>query len=253
MARNDNKRSWSGDYIKSTGNLVDDPKQISGKNASTTAAVLRVATNSEFVDQDGEVHEHAEFREVKVFGATADRAMELLRKGSRISYEGPLNWRPYENRDGEERESQEVIARELTVHLFDKTVLDEGEAEEESRSSRSSRTSRKNSSSSSRSRRSRRDEEDDLDDFDDDDEAYDDDDFDEDLEPKKPSRSSRKSSRSRSRDEDDDVEDDDEDEKPSRSRSRAKKSRSKTSRSRRREAESDMDDDEEYMSDADLT
>ena len=248
MARNDNKRSWSGDYIKSTGNLVDDPKQISGKNASTTAAVLRVATNSEFVDQDGEVHEHAEFREVKVFGATADRAMELLRKGSRISYEGPLNWRPYENRDGEERESQEVIARELTVHLFDKTVLDEGEAEEESRSSRSSRTSRKNSSSSSRSRRSRRDEEDDLDDFDDDDEAYDDDDFDEDLEPKKPSRSSRKSSRSRSRDEDDD-----EDEKPSRSRSRAKKSRSKTSRSRRREAESDMDDDEEYMSDADLT
>lgn len=249
MARNDNKRSWSGDYIKSTGNLVDDPKQISGKNASTTAAVLRVATNSEFVDQDGDVHEHAEFREVKVFGATADRAMELLRKGSRVSYEGPLNWRPYENRDGEERESQEVIARELTVHLFDKTVLDEGEVEEESRSSR---TSRKNSSKSSRSRRSRRDEEEDLDDFDDE-EVYDDDDFDDDLEPKKPSRSSRKSSRSRSRDEDDDIEDDDEDEKPSRSRSRAKKSRSKTSRSRRKEAESDMDDDEDYMSDADLT
>lgn len=252
MARNDNKRSWSGDYIKSTGNLVDDPKQISGKNASTTAAVLRVATNSEFVDQDGDTHEHAEFREVKVFGATADRAMELLRKGSRVSYEGPLNWRPYETRDGEERESQEVVARELTVHLFDKTVLDEGEVEEESRSSRSSRTSRKNSSKSSRSRRSRRDEED-LDDFDDDEEAYDDDDFDDDLEPKKPSRSSRKSSRSRSRDEDDDIEDDDEDEKPSRSRSKAKKSRSKTSRSRRREAESDMDDDEDYMSDADLT
>lgn len=249
MARNDNKRSWSGDYIKSTGNLVDDPKQISGKNASTTAAVLRVATNSEFVDQDGDVHEHAEFREVKVFGATADRAMELLRKGSRVSYEGPLNWRPYENRDGEEKESQEVIARELTVHLFDKTVLDEGEVEEESRSSR---TSRKNSSKSSRSRRSRRDEEEDLDDFDDE-EVYDDDDFDDDLEPKKPSRSSRKSSRSRSRDEDDDIEDDDEDEKPSRSRSRAKKSRSKTSRSRRKEAESDMDDDEDYMSDADLT
>lgn len=249
MARNDNKRSWSGDYIKSTGNLVDDPKQISGKNASTTAAVLRVATNSEFVDQDGDTHEHAEFREVKVFGATADRAMELLRKGSRVSYEGPLNWRPYENRDGEERESQEVIARELTVHLFDKTVLDEGEVEEESRSSR---TSRKNSSKSSRSRRSRRDEEEDLDDFDDE-EEYDDDDFDDDLEPKKTSRSSRKSSRSRSRDEDDDIEDDDEDEKPSRSRSRAKKSRSKTSRSRRREAESDMDDDEDYMSEADLT
>lgn len=243
MARNDNKRSWSGDYIKSTGNLVDDPKQISGKNASITAVVLRVATNSEYVDQDGEVYEHAEFREVKVFGATADRAMDLLKKGSRISYEGPLNWRPYETRDGEERESQEVVAKELTIHLFDKTILGEGDLEEESRSSRSSRTSRK---SSSRSRRSRREEEDDdLDDLDD--EAYDDDEFDEDLEPKKPTRSRRSSSRSRSSDEED------EEDKPSRSRSRSKKSSSRTSRSRRREAESDMDDEEDYMSDADLT
>lgn len=252
MARNDNKRSWSGDFLKSTGNLVDDPKQISGKNASTTAVVLRVATNSEYVDQDGEVFDHAEFREVKLFGAMAERAMELLKKGSRIQYEGPLNWRPYETRDGEERESQEVVATSWSLHPFDKTVLDESESEEDSRSSRSSRTSRKNSSSSSRSRRSRRDEDDeDLDDIDD--EAYDDDEFDEDLEPKKkPSRNARKSSRSRSRDEDD-VEEDEEDEKPSRSRSRSGKSSSRTSRSRRREAESDMDDDEDYMSDADLT
>lgn len=231
MARNDNKKSWSGDYIKSTGNLVDDPKQISGKNASITAAVIRVATNSEYVDQDGEIYEHAEFREVKLFGATADRAMDLLKKGSRVSYEGPLNWRPYETRDGEEREAQEVIARELTVHLFDKTILGEGDLEESSRSSRKR---------SSRSRRSRRDEEDDIDI----DEAYDDDEFDEDLEPKKPTRSRRKSSRSRSSEEED---------KPSRSRSRNKKSSSRTSRSRRREAESDIDDEEDYMSDADLT
>lgn len=252
MARNDNKRSWSGDYLKSSGNLVEDPKQISGKNASTTAVVLRVASNSEFVDQDGEVFEHAEFREVKLFGAMAERAMEVLKKGSRIQYEGPLNWRPYETRDGEEREAQEVIASTWTLHPFDKTVLGESDADDESRSSRSSRSSRKSSSSSSRSRRSRRDEEDDLDD-DLDDEAYDDDEFDEDLEPKrKSSRNSRKSSRSRSRDEDD-VEDDEEEEKPSRSRSRGGKSNSRTSRSRRREAESDMDDDEDYMSDADLT
>lgn len=260
MARNSNfKRSYSDDYLISTGNLVDDPKQISGKDAQTLAVVMRVASNSNHVDQHGDETQHGSFRDVKVFGRMAEIALDTLSKGSRIKYEGTLIFKPYTTRDGDEGWDQEVNAKDWALHPFsvDGAGFSGSRDDDEDESPRK-RSSRKRSSDSSRSRRSRRDEdEDDIDtEFEDDEE-----------ETRKPARSSRKSSRSRSRsrnedemeDSDEAYDDDEFDEnlepkKPSRSRSRGERNSRSTSRSRRRDdADNELEDEDDYVTDPDLT
>lgn len=261
MARNnDFKRSYSDDKLTASGNLVDDPKQVSGKDAQTLAVVIRVASNSNYFDQYGEGYQHASFRDVKVFGFWAEKALNSLSKGDRIYYSGPLIFKPYTTRDGEERWDQEVRAEFWALHpLTAEGVSSSGSGDDDEDESPRKRSSRKRSSDSSRSRRSRRDEdEDDIDtEFEDDGEE----------ETRKPARSSRKSSRSRSRsrnedeteDSDEAYDDDEFDEnlepkKPSRSRSRGERNSRSTSRSRRRDdADNELEDEDDYVTDPDLT
>lgn len=185
------------------GNLVDNPKKISGANSSTSVVVICIAVNSKNTDKDGRDIERAVFRQVKLFGFEADNAMEDFSKGDRVHYAGAMFPIEYENRKGEIVEDWEINADRGQVYLAPLPERIRG------KSGSNVESHRKSQGGSSRvSSRVKND-----DDFDDDfDEDILGDDFDEDEAPRRPQRRTTSSrtrggKRKRSVQVDDDVDD----------------------------------------------
>jgi len=88
------------------GNLTKD---IEYKHASTTIALLNLATNESWTDkQTGEKKSKAEFHRIVIFGVLADVCQKLqLRKGSKLYVEGQLTHRSYEQ-NGQKKYVTEV-------------------------------------------------------------------------------------------------------------------------------------------------
>jgi single-strand DNA-binding protein len=88
------------------GNLTKDAEY---KHASTTIALLNLATNESWTDkQTGEKKSKAEYHRVVIFGVLADVCQKLqLRKGSKLYVEGQLTHRSYEQ-NGQKKYITEV-------------------------------------------------------------------------------------------------------------------------------------------------
>ncbi len=88
------------------GNLTKD---VEYKHASTTIALLNLATNESWTDkQTGEKKSKAEYHRVVIFGVLADVCQKLqLRKGSKLYVEGQLTHRSYEQ-NGQKKYITEV-------------------------------------------------------------------------------------------------------------------------------------------------
>jgi len=77
---------------------------------------LRIATNESWKDREtGERKERAEFHNVVMFGRLAEVAAEYLRKGSQCYVEGKLRTRKWQDRDGNDRYTTEIVANELVM------------------------------------------------------------------------------------------------------------------------------------------
>jgi single-strand DNA-binding protein len=84
--------------------------------SGTTVANLRVATSESWRDkQTGEQQERTEWHRVALFGRLAEIAGEYLRKGSQVYIEGSLRTRKYQDKQGNERYSTEIIGNELQM------------------------------------------------------------------------------------------------------------------------------------------
>jgi single-strand DNA-binding protein len=97
------------------GNLGADPETRAIPNG-TTVANLRVATSESWRDkQTGEQQERTEWHRVAFFGRLAEIAGEYLRKGSQVYIEGSLRTRKYQDKQGNERYSTEIIGSDLQM------------------------------------------------------------------------------------------------------------------------------------------
>ena len=77
---------------------------------------VRLATNESWKDREtGEREERAEFHNVVMFGRLAEVAAEYLRKGSQCYVEGKLRTRKWQDRDGNDRYTTEIVANELVM------------------------------------------------------------------------------------------------------------------------------------------
>ena len=97
------------------GNLGQDPdtRYMPSGGAVTN---LRVATNESWKDkQTGEQKEKTEWHNVAMFGRLAEIAAEYLRKGSQVYVEGRLQTRKWQDRDGNDRYTTEVVANEMQM------------------------------------------------------------------------------------------------------------------------------------------
>ena len=97
------------------GNLGADPetRYMPSGGAVTN---LSIATSESWKDkQTGEQKERTEWHKVAMFGRLAEIAAEYLRKGSQCYIEGKLRTRKWQDRDGNDRYTTEVIADEMQM------------------------------------------------------------------------------------------------------------------------------------------
>ena len=97
------------------GNLGADPetRYMPSGGAVTN---LRVATSESWKDkQTGEQQERTEWHRVAMFGRLAEIAAEYLRKGSQVYLEGSIRTRKWQDKDGNDRYSTEIVANEMQM------------------------------------------------------------------------------------------------------------------------------------------
>ena len=92
------------------GNLGQDPEtraMPSGKSVTN----IRIATSRGWRDpQSGENKEETEWHSVALFDRLAEVSAEYLRKGSQVYIEGRIRTRKWQDKDGQDRYTTEIVA-----------------------------------------------------------------------------------------------------------------------------------------------
>ena len=97
------------------GNLGQDPATRAMPSGSSVTN-LRIATSEAWKDkQSGEMKERTEWHSVAMFGRLAEIAGEYLRKGSQVYIEGSLRTRKWQDKQGNDRYTTEIIADEMQM------------------------------------------------------------------------------------------------------------------------------------------
>ncbi|MCB9760356.1 MAG: single-stranded DNA-binding protein [Alphaproteobacteria bacterium] len=91
------------------GNLGQDP-ELRTTGGGTAVVNLRIATSERRKDRDGNWADHTEWHSVVAFGRTAENVNQYCRKGRQLYIEGRLQTRQWQDRDGNNRYSTEVVA-----------------------------------------------------------------------------------------------------------------------------------------------
>jgi len=97
------------------GNLGADPetRYTAGGSAITK---IRIATSESWRDkQSGEQKERTEWHRVTFFGRLAEIAGEYLRKGRQVYIEGSLRTDKWQDQNGQDRYTTEIIANEMQM------------------------------------------------------------------------------------------------------------------------------------------
>jgi len=93
-----------------TGNLTRDP-ELRSTGGGTSVCELRVAVNSRRKDgQTGEWVDKPNYFDVTVWGAQGENCAQYLSKGRPIAVDGRLEWREWQDKDGNKRQSVDIIA-----------------------------------------------------------------------------------------------------------------------------------------------
>ena len=95
------------------GRLGQDP-DIRTTASGTMVANLSVATTELGTkDQNGNRQEETEWHRVTLFGRTAEIASQYLSKGSQIYVEGRLRTRKWQDQNGQDRYTTEILGNEM--------------------------------------------------------------------------------------------------------------------------------------------
>jgi len=96
------------------GNLGADPDIRQSGNGNVVAN-LNIATGEAWKDQQGQLQERTEWHRVVMFGRTAEIARDYLRKGSKLYLEGKLQTRKWQDKNGQDRYTTEIVAHEFQM------------------------------------------------------------------------------------------------------------------------------------------
>jgi single-strand DNA-binding protein len=96
------------------GNLGRDPevRYTPDNNAITN---ISVATTDTWKDKSGEKQERTEWHRVAFFGKLAEIAGEYLKKGSQVYVEGRLQTRKWQDKEGQDRYTTEIVADRMQM------------------------------------------------------------------------------------------------------------------------------------------
>jgi len=96
------------------GNLGRDPetRYTTGGDAVTN---IRLATTDVWKDKNGEKQERTEWHNIVFYGRQAEIAGEYLKKGRQIYVEGRLQTRKWQDKEGQDRYTTEIIADRMQM------------------------------------------------------------------------------------------------------------------------------------------
>lgn len=97
------------------GNLGQDP-EVKYMPSGSAVANLRIATTEGVKNREsGEYEDRTEWHNVAMFNRLAEVAGEYLKKGSQVYIEGKLRTRKWQDRDGNDRYTTEIIADNMQM------------------------------------------------------------------------------------------------------------------------------------------
>ena len=100
------------------GNLGADP-EVRSTGGGQRVATLSLATSRQWSSQSGERQEKTEWHRVVLwntkFSQLADIAEKYLKKGDKVYVEGRVEYRTWEDREGNTRYTTEINAREMIM------------------------------------------------------------------------------------------------------------------------------------------
>lgn len=96
------------------GNLGNDPEVRYMPNGNAVAN-LSLATSESWKDQQGQVQERTEWHRLTMYRRLAEIAGEYLAKGSQIYVEGKLQTRKWQDQQGQDRYTTEIIVDQMQM------------------------------------------------------------------------------------------------------------------------------------------
>ena len=97
------------------GNLGQDP-EVRFMPAGGAVANFTIATSESWKDkQTGEQKERTEWHRIVMYQRLAEIAGEYLRKGAKVYVEGRLQTRKWQDQNGQERYTTEIVANEMQM------------------------------------------------------------------------------------------------------------------------------------------
>ena len=97
------------------GTLGRDP-EVRNTQTGTVIANMSLATSEVWKDKtSGERKEQTEWHRISMFGRTAEIARDYLRKGSKVYLEGRLQTRKWQDKEGKDQYTTEIIANEFQM------------------------------------------------------------------------------------------------------------------------------------------
>jgi len=96
------------------GNLGADP-ELRHTPSGTAVANMRLATTEVFSTREGEKNKRTEWHRVVAFGRLAEICGQYLKKGRQVYFEGRLQTREWEDKNGDKRYTTEIVATNMTM------------------------------------------------------------------------------------------------------------------------------------------
>lgn len=96
------------------GNLGADP-ELRHIQSGTPVATFNMATSERWKGKDGQMQEQTEWHRIVAWDKLAEICGEYLHKGMRVYIEGKLQTRKWQDKDGHDRWTTEIVAREMRM------------------------------------------------------------------------------------------------------------------------------------------
>ena len=96
------------------GNLGKDP-EVRFTASGTAVASFSLATSEKFKNKEGEWEERTEWHNVTLWGRLAEIAGEYLGKGKTVYIEGRLQTRKWQDKDGKDRYTTEIVGEKMLM------------------------------------------------------------------------------------------------------------------------------------------
>ena len=96
------------------GNLGKDP-EVRHLEGGVAVARFPLATSETFKDKSGQKQEKTEWHNIVLWRGLAEVAEKYLRKGQSVFIEGKIRTSQYQDKDGNQRYSTEIVADNMTM------------------------------------------------------------------------------------------------------------------------------------------